>query len=320
MFQEKYQKLYDGIEPEEALLEHMIRESQRSPGEGRKISAGFIGKSYRKGRRTGMAGKSGRFILVTAAVLCIMISGMPVIAANSNRVYDLIYTLSPKLANYFVPVRETVESQGVTAGVESVYALGKQAQLYISLQGSDEYPIDQDTTFAGNCYLEGIQGRITDCILADYDYAGNTAIYHLTVKAQEEIRQNQKFVFGIRKINGSAGTMDGHWEITFRVEKMENTLFFDEGITEERIAEICAYVDSHYGIEARKYITAEEAWQQFSEEYLDEEQKNAFQENPLGDSENYSFTMYVVEKDVDKIQQELQAIPGVRKVRWNLQG
>ena len=64
------------------------------------------------------------------------------------------------------------------------------------------------------------------------------------------------------------------------------TVFFDEGISEEKIAEIGVLIDKRMEVSKKVFISADEAWESFKEEYLGE-YADGFTENPLADSASY---------------------------------
>ena len=69
-------------------------------------------------------------------------------------------------------------------------------------------------------------------------------------------------------------------------EGVSITVFFDEGISEERIREIGDTISKRVEVREIRFRSAEEIWEEFSEEYLGEF-KDGFTENPLEDAENY---------------------------------
>ena len=53
-------------------------------------------------------------------------------------------------------------------------------------------------------------------------------------------------------------------------EGVSVTVFFDEGISEERIVEIGEMIDKRPEVSKKRFISAEEAWDTFKVEYLGE--------------------------------------------------
>ena len=69
-------------------------------------------------------------------------------------------------------------------------------------------------------------------------------------------------------------------------EGVSVTIFFDEGLSQERIEEIGALIDKRPEVSKKEFISADEAWESFKEDYLGE-YADGFTENPLADSANF---------------------------------
>ena len=64
------------------------------------------------------------------------------------------------------------------------------------------------------------------------------------------------------------------------------TVFFDEGLDQASIDSIGALIENSPEVDHIVYVSAEDAWESFKEEYLGE-YADGFTENPLADSEHY---------------------------------
>ena len=106
------------------------------------------------------------------------------------------------------------------------------------------------------------------------------------------------------------------WNIRSIVKTAEEgvsvTVFFDEGISDERIAEIGNLIKGHTAVARADYISADEAWESFKSEYLGE-YADGFKENPLADSENYEIYLNDVSRQGELVQ-FLEGLDGVRRV------
>ena len=69
-------------------------------------------------------------------------------------------------------------------------------------------------------------------------------------------------------------------------EGMSVTVFFDNGISQERIQEIGAMIEKRTEVSKIVFKSADEAWAEFKEEYLGE-YSDGFTENPLENSASY---------------------------------
>ena len=89
------------------------------------------------------------------------------------------------------------------------------------------------------------------------------------------------------------------------------TVFFDEGITEERIDEIGDMIGRRSEVARYELITAEQAWEEFSEQLG--EYAEGFTENPLENCANYQIYLSDVTKQ-SQLVNYLEGVEGVRKI------
>lgn len=90
------------------------------------------------------------------------------------------------------------------------------------------------------------------------------------------------------------------------------SVYFEEGISEDRIVEIGEMILKRDEVLKADYVSATEAWETFSKDYLGE-YAEGYTENPLEDCANYQVYM----KDVSKQQAlvtYIESIDGVREV------
>lgn len=90
------------------------------------------------------------------------------------------------------------------------------------------------------------------------------------------------------------------------------TVFFDEGISEEKIAEIGALIDKRMEVSKKVFVSADEAWESFKEEYLGE-YADGFTENPLADSASYEIYLNDVSMQPALVTY-LEGVDGIRTV------
>lgn len=90
-------------------------------------------------------------------------------------------------------------------------------------------------------------------------------------------------------------------------------VFFDEGITDKRVEEIGDMIRKRAEVSEINFVSADEAWESFKEEYLGE-YSDGFLENPLADSANYEIYLNDVSMQ-DSLVSYLQSIDGVREVK-----
>ncbi len=99
-------------------------------------------------------------------------------------------------------------------------------------------------------------------------------------------------------------------------EGVSITVFFDEGIGEERIQAIGEDIAKRTEVKEIKYVSAEEAWEHFKDIYFEgnEEYAAGFTENPLAEHANYEVYLNDISKQTGLVTY-LQSIDGVREVK-----
>lgn len=90
------------------------------------------------------------------------------------------------------------------------------------------------------------------------------------------------------------------------------TIFFDEGISQERIAEIGSLIEARAEVDHINFVSADEAWESFKEEYLGE-YADGFKENPLQNSSNYEIYLRDVSMQ-SALVSYLESTEGIRLI------
>ena len=91
------------------------------------------------------------------------------------------------------------------------------------------------------------------------------------------------------------------------------TVFFNEDTTDERIAEIGEMIRKRPEVSRAEFISSDEAWESFKDDYLGEYAEGFGDDNPIKDSENYEVYLNDVSMQ-DSLVTYLESIQGVRKV------
>ena len=93
------------------------------------------------------------------------------------------------------------------------------------------------------------------------------------------------------------------------------TVFFDEGISDERVLEIGELISRRVEVSQVKYISADEAWESFKVDYFkgNEDAEKGFLENPLEELDSSEVFLADVSMH-EALVNYLKSIDGVRKV------
>lgn len=90
------------------------------------------------------------------------------------------------------------------------------------------------------------------------------------------------------------------------------TVFFDEGLGDEKIKEIGDLIAKRTEVSKINYVSADDAWNSFKEEYLGE-YAEGFTENPLADSANYEIYLNDVSMQQSLVT-FLESVQGIREI------
>ena len=107
--------------------------------------------------------------------------------------------------------------------------------------------------------------------------------------------------------------------VQYIVEKAEEgvaiVVFVDEDATDEQLKTIEKKLSAREEVLEVKYVSADEAWEQFQKEYFGEDSDAAagFEENPLQNSDNFEVYMKDIAKQKDLVKYA-EGLNGVRKV------
>jgi len=95
-------------------------------------------------------------------------------------------------------------------------------------------------------------------------------------------------------------------------EGVSVTVFFDDGLSDDRIQEIGSQIQKRVEVREVKFNSAEEVWNEFKEDYLGE-YSDGFTENPLEDCANYEIYLSDVSMQ-SALVTWLESLDGVRQV------
>ncbi|NMB42568.1 MAG: FtsX-like permease family protein [Clostridiales bacterium] len=95
------------------------------------------------------------------------------------------------------------------------------------------------------------------------------------------------------------------------------TIFFDEGISQAKIDAIGDELARREEVKSIEFVSGEETWQKYKEEYLSEELVESFgDDNPLEDSDSYTIYLHDVASQSSLVE-FAENLEGVRKVNYS---
>lgn len=90
-------------------------------------------------------------------------------------------------------------------------------------------------------------------------------------------------------------------------------VFFEAGISQEQIRRIGEELEAMKGIYSIRFVSGEEAWETFANEYLTDELKASFSGNPLANSDSYRVTIKL-NANTKEVRNQISNLEGVSKV------
>lgn len=90
-------------------------------------------------------------------------------------------------------------------------------------------------------------------------------------------------------------------------------VFFEQDITREQLAGLEDAIKQTEGVSSCRYVSADDAWREFSEAYLTPELTGEFEVNPLADCTNFEIGVSL-KADVAELKAYIEELDGVRRV------
>lgn len=164
MFRGKYKHMIDQVHPSNELLCDVLKSVH-----SRDKKKNVLISSFRKP--------------VTAIIaLCICISlAIPVLAATVEPIYQLMYMVSPSIAQFFMPVQRSDEDNGIKTEVVSAYIHDNVAEIYITMQDLTGDRIDESTDLYDSYSVNRPFDSSASCQRAGYDEKTKTATFLITI-------------------------------------------------------------------------------------------------------------------------------------------
>ena len=109
--------------------------------------------------------------------------------------------------------------------------------------------------------------------------------------------------------------ISGTTSFAYNIYQEKNlAVFMESGLSQAEIDRIGGQLSRIPGVSSCRFISGDEAWNEFSSKYLDTELTAAFTENPLKDSFNYRLGVRL-DADTEKVREEIAQLAGVRLVQ-----
>lgn len=152
-----------------------------------------------------------RYTALAAAVILCMLLTVPVLAfAGVDPAYEVLYSISPAIAQTLKPVQMSCEDNGIRMEVISASVQGDHADIYISMQDLTGDRIDRTTDLFDSYHINQPFDSSATCQLVNYDakQKATTFLISITQWDKKDIR-GDKITFSVREFLSGKQTFEG---------------------------------------------------------------------------------------------------------------
>ena len=154
-------------------------------------------------------------VIAVAVILCITIT-VPVLAVTVNPIYELVYQISPGLAQMLKPIQMSCENNGIKLEVVSAAVYENEAAIYISLVDmTDQNRIDETTDLFDSYHINQGFDAYASCSIVSFDDTTGKATFLINITRADgkEINGN-KITFSFTEFISKKSHYDGRlWEL-----------------------------------------------------------------------------------------------------------
>ncbi len=140
-----------------------------------------------------------QFIAAAVIVLCIS-SAIPVVAKNVDSIYEIMYLISPQIANNFQPVQKSDISNGIKMEVKSVYLHNNTAEIYITMQDLNGNRVDETIDLYDSYDIYTPFNSTAYCERVGYDEHTKTATFMISISQDNNKKiEGKKITFSVKR-------------------------------------------------------------------------------------------------------------------------
>lgn len=143
-----------------------------------------------------------RFVAVAACLCICAVASLPVIAATGNvKAYDMLYKVSPTIAQKLKPVNKSFESKGIKMEVESAHIEGSEAEILVSFQDLERDRIDKSLDLFDSYRINQPYDGTSGCVFHSYDEKTGKAMFLLSIRYDDrENIEGEKVTFSVDRL------------------------------------------------------------------------------------------------------------------------
>lgn len=187
MFKKDYKSLYEQINPSEQLLAQTIRIAQHS-------------KSSWWARHAGITGRWKMPALAAGAFCICVLAAAPLLTCKVEAVYQILYQISPHMAQFFMPVHKTDIQNGIKMEVVSVGIGEDMAQVYLSMQDLEGDRVDETMDLYDSYSLNCPFNHVGNCQFLGYEDETGKASFLVSIEWEDGASvEGDKITFSVKE-------------------------------------------------------------------------------------------------------------------------
>lgn len=141
-----------------------------------------------------------RPVSVLVTIVLYFIFAIPVLYAAADPIYQIMYRVSPAIAQYFQLVQKSDQDNGIKMEVISSYIHDNTAEIYVALQDLTGNRIDETTDLYDSYYIHSAFDSSAYCERVGYDEETRTAIFMIRISRTDNKEiDGDKITFGVKK-------------------------------------------------------------------------------------------------------------------------
>lgn len=146
----------------------------------------------------------------------LIFTGISAVVANVPEAYCAVYYISPKTAQFFMPVEMSCVKDGIKMNVESVYIAGSTAKIWVSLQDLTGNRVDETMDLNDSYSIYSTVDYSAHCQMNSYSESEKKATYLIEIESHngENITKDKvtfmvnNFISGEEKFAGIVKNID----------------------------------------------------------------------------------------------------------------
>lgn len=161
-------------------------------------------------KRSNMLSLHKRLVASVAAIVICFTLAVPALAATVPAFYEVLYSISPATAQFFKPVQKSCEDNGIRMEVVAAHINEDTAEIYVSMQGSEETRIDETIDLFDSYNINTPFDCSSHCEFASYDPITQTATFLITIEHWNEQKiEGKKLTFNVRNLLSNKQKFEG---------------------------------------------------------------------------------------------------------------